>query len=986
MKSVFSLLFCAFSAVVSFAQEAVVGINTATTQRWQVVSFGNDPLKVRQYTFANGLTLITSTQQKSPRVYTMVAVRTGSKNDPADHTGLAHYLEHMLFKGTDKYGSLDWSKEEPLLKQIDQLYEKYNHSKDPIARKAIYRAIDSVSQLAAKFSIANEYDKMCQAMGAQGTNAFTSTDETVYINDIPSNMVNKWIALEAERFRNPILRLFHTELEAVYEEKNISMDRVGDKVYEVMMADLFQKHNYGLQTTIGTVDHLKNPSLEAIRNYYNEYYVPNNMAIIMSGDFDPDAVAEQVYEQFGYMQPKDVMSYIFELEEPRNQERTYELKDPEAEYVNIGFRIPNAGSEESRAAKLIDLLLNNSKAGLIDVNLILQQKVLSASSGVEQMSDYGIFYMEGSPKEGQTLEEVKGLLLAELEKIRKGEFDENLLKAIILNKEIEKIRAFDENESRCFLLKDAFIQGLDYRDKINELNMMKEMKKEYLVDFANAFLNVDRVVIYKRKGDKSVSEKIEKPEIHSVELNRDKQSAFVKNWLAVPSAQIKPELVDLKKEISTQYVGPAVMRYVKNKDNRLFNLSYRYDYGKWHNKWLDLIPAYLSYVGTDGYTATDISHAFYRWGCSFSANGSNEHFVIGVNGPEEYFDSAVWLLEKLMNNPMVDESVYQSMIADVMKSRSDAKSNPAAVRSALLSYAMYGPNNPSKWVLSNDELKKSKAVDLVKLIKGMKNIRHTLDYYGSRDQSLVAASLLKYHQMPADQTKHELAFQLDKSKSVSQLFVEREVTQSVVYFTHYDQVQASINWYSRGSVLAESESPVVSAFNQYFGGDMSSVVFQNIREAKALAYSTYAVYRPGMAKGKYNSMVGFVGTQADKFHDAVAAMNELMTTLPENAEVFELAKKSLANQLETNRLDRSSYIATYDMNVERGFSTVVPNMANYAKLSTLGMTDIANFHKERVSGKPYTLVVVADRARVGKTDLAKYGKVVDVEINELFGY
>jgi predicted Zn-dependent peptidase len=357
------------------------------------------------------------------------------------------------------------------------------------------------------------------------------------------------------------------------------------------------------------------------------------------------------------------------------------------------------------------------------------------------------------------------------------------------------------------------------------------------------------------------------------------------------------------------------MRYVKNKDNRLFNLSYRYDYGKWHNKWLDLIPAYLSYVGTDGYTATDISHAFYRWGCSFSANGSNEHFVIGVNGPEEYFDSAVWLLEKLMNNPMVDESVYQSMIADVMKSRSDAKSNPAAVRSALLSYAMYGPNNPSKWVLSNDEL-----------------------------------------------------------------------TQPVVYFTHYDQVQASINWYSRGSVLAESESPVVSAFNQYFGGDMSSVVFQNIREAKALAYSTYAVYRPGMAKGKYNSMVGFVGTQADKFHDAVAAMNELMTTLPENAEVFELAKKSLANQLETNRLDRSSYIATYDMNVERGFSTVVPNMANYAKMSTLGMTDIANFHKERVSGKPYTLVVVADRARVGKTDLAKYGKVVDVEINELFGY
>ena len=214
----------------------------------------------------------------------------------------------------------------------------------------------------------------------------------------------------------------------------------------------------------------------------------------------------------------------------------------------------------------------------------------------------------------------------------------------------------------------------------------------------------------------------------------------------------------------------------------------------------------------------------------------------------------------------------------------------------------------------------------------------------------------------------------------------REVIQPVVYFAHYDQVQASINWYSRGSVVAESESPVVSAFNQYFGGDMSSVVFQNIREAKALAYSTYAVYRPGMGKGKYNSMVGFVGTQADKFHDAVGAMNELLTSLPQNAEVFELAKKSLANQLETSRLDRSAYIGTYDINTERGFSTVVPNMVNYAKMSTLGMTDIANFHKERVSGKPYALVVVADRARVGRADLAKYGKVGEVGINELFGY
>ena len=916
----------------------------------------------------------------------MVAVKTGSKNDPSTNTGLAHYLEHMLFKGTDKYGSLDWSKEEPLLKQIDVLYEKYNHSTDAVQRKSLYRAIDSVSQLAAKFAIANEYDKMCQALGAQGTNAFTSTDETVYINDIPSNMIGKWLTLEAERFRNPILRLFHTELEAVYEEKNISLDREGEKVYELMMADLFQKHNYGLQTTIGTVEHLKNPSLEAIRNYYNDYYVPNNMAIIMSGDFDPDAVAAEVASKFAYMKRTDVMSYIFEMETPRNTERTFEVVGPDAESVNIGFRIPNAGTEESRAAKLIDLLLNNSKAGLIDVNLVLKQRVLGASSGVEQMADYGIFYLEGSPKEGQTLEEVRGLLLGELEKIRKGEFDINLLKAIVLNKEIEKIRAFDENTSRCFFLKDAFIQGIDYRDQFNELAMMKEVDKEYLVDFANNFLNVDHVVVYKRKGEKSDAQKIEKPEIHPVELNRDKQSAFVKQWLDIKSESIKPVVVDLNAMIEKQYVGPAVMRYVKNKDNRLFDLAYKFDYGNWHNKSLGLVASYLPLVGTEGYSAADVSAAFYRWGCSFGTGASDKHFVIGVNGPEEYFDSAVWLLEKLINAPKVDEEVFKSLVADILKSRNDTKTNAGAIRGALTAYAIYGPKNPYTFVLSNEELKKMKAQDLVNLIVGMKNIKHTLDYYGAREKSALAVTLLTLHKMPKDQTKHELAFDLEKSRPVANLFIEQTQTKPLVYFAHYKQVQASINWFYKSSTLTESENAIVSSFNQYFGGDMSSVVFQNIREAKALAYSTYAVYRTGQSKGKSNIMSGYVGTQADKFHDAVAAMNELLTTLPMNAEVFELAKKSLINQIETNRMEPSEYISAFDTREELGFGQIYPNISNYNKLSSITMSDVAAFHKERVSGKPYTMAIVADRKLLSKEDLGRYGKVIELSIDDIFGF
>jgi predicted Zn-dependent peptidase len=170
------------------AQTATAVKKPAEKYQWQTATSGgytykyvtNDPARARFYTLSNGLTVILSPTKKDPRIQCFVATKAGSKTDPATHTGLAHYLEHMLFKGTDKYGSLNWAKEKPLLDEIESLYEKYNSHTDSATRAAIYHQIDSVSGLAAKFAIANEYDKLMNAMGAQGTNAFTSFEQTVY--------------------------------------------------------------------------------------------------------------------------------------------------------------------------------------------------------------------------------------------------------------------------------------------------------------------------------------------------------------------------------------------------------------------------------------------------------------------------------------------------------------------------------------------------------------------------------------------------------------------------------------------------------------------------------------------------------------------------------------------------------------------------------------------------------------------------------------
>ena len=204
-------------------------------KKYEYVTVPGDSLRARIYTLDNGLTVYLTEYEDAPRIQTYIAVRAGSKNDPSYATGLAHYLEHMVFKGTSRLGTKDWEKEKAELAKIEALYEQYRQTKDETQRKKIYHQIDSISGVAATYAIANEYDKITTNLGFKGTNAYTWTDQTVYINDIPANQVEAWAALEAERFSELVPRLFHTELEAVYEEKNRGLDTDSRKAFEAML-------------------------------------------------------------------------------------------------------------------------------------------------------------------------------------------------------------------------------------------------------------------------------------------------------------------------------------------------------------------------------------------------------------------------------------------------------------------------------------------------------------------------------------------------------------------------------------------------------------------------------------------------------------------------------------------------------------------------------------------------------------------------------
>ncbi len=945
--------------------------------QYKYVVAKNDPMKTRIYTLPNGLTVYLSVNKSEPRVYTSIATRAGSKSDPADATGLAHYLEHMLFKGTDKFGTLDFSKEAPELDKIEQLYEVYRKTTDTNERKSLYRQIDSVSGYAAKFAIANEYDKMMTSIGAKGTNAYTSFEQTVYVNDIPSNQLEKWLSIEAERFRKPILRIFHTELEAVYEEKNIGMDTDQRLVWETVADALFQNHNYGKQTTIGTVDHLKNPSIKAIKEYYDKYYVPNNMAICLAGDFDPDEVIKWIDTKFSFMQPRPVVSYTFQPEREQTAPIVREIIGPDAESVTIGFRLPGAPTPESKYIQMISGMLFNRVAGLIDLNLNQQQKVLTALSNTWDLKDYSMHMLVGRAKKGQPLEDVSKLLLEQLDLIKQGKFDDGLIKAVANNEKSEAIRGREQNFGRVSAMVEAFVTDQNWEKYSALVDEMSKITKKEVVDFANKYYRQNYVVVYKRTGARPSVAKVVKPPITPVETNRDSQSPFLKTITSTSVSPMKPRFLDYTKDIQESKLKSGIqVLSLKNDENELFRLYYLLDMGRQHDKKMALAVQYLQYLGTDKLSAEDVKKRFFALGCKFTVFSAQDQMYVLLEGLQKNFNEGALLLEDLLKNAKPDTSAFSSLVGRELKARTDAKKNKGVIlRAAMMNYGLYGKMNPYRDVLSEQELRATKAEELVGKIKGLTSYQHRVLYYGPASTKELVASLDKLHKTPKDA----------KLVPTNSPYSYQDTKENTVIFVDYDMVQAEIMMLSKSAAYSPQLSPQVSLFNEYFGGGMSSLVFQTIRESKALAYSVSSLFVPPQKHQDPFVMRSYVGTQADKFNEAIAGMSDLLNNMPRADKNFEQAKIGLKNSIETERITRENILFSYEQAKKLGVKEDIRKVV-YDKAPTMSYDDMAGFYSQFIKDKPYTMLVLGSKKRLKPEDLAKYGKVQELTLEEVFGY
>ena len=977
MSSPTSLNFCNF-ALVRYLSVALVAWLWAQTK----LIYADSVESVYVYQLSNGLTVVVSPNPAEPRAFVMIATRAGSKQDPPDNTGLAHYLEHLLFKGTDRYGTKDYSREKPYLDAIEALYETYNQTTDSLKRLSIYRAIDSVAQLAAAWAIPNEYDRMVSAIGAQGTNAFTSTDVTAYINDVPAHQVQTLLRLEAERFRAPVLRLFHTELETVYEEKNIAIDNENRELNEKLMAALFPDHPYGTQTTIGTIEHLKNPSIRAIRKYYESYYVPNNMVVIVAGDVRPKEVVKWVEEYFGGYSPKPVPPFPYPKGAPSPLKKPVRVEavGPNAPYVQIAFRLPPNGTREALLAQVLDQILSNSVTGLLDEMLVQTRKVKNAYSYAALYPDHGIHVWGAEPKPGSTLEETEKLLFSVLEALQKGQFDQALITAAINDLDFSQQEAWRSNRARAQRLLGLFVAQIPWQEGLSNIAQMRTITKAELVAFVKKYYNSNRCVIaYKRQGERPNLPKVPKPPISPLPINRNIASEYAQNFLqATKQAPLPPPtFVDYTQAFEQHTVKGKVNLYaLRNTDDSLFTLIWYVPQGSWHEKWLPLMFSYLDQVGPQGQKLKDFKRRLFFLGARVSFTASEYESYVVLKGLQRNFLPSVRLIDSLLRAPAIDEEAWDFIRQNTLKNRQNAKKNPTTIGRMLVLYSLYGPEHPQTYIPSQTELEQMRAATLSAKISELWQYPWEIYYDGPESGANIAKMLEGALTVPSSW----------KPPLSAKTFQMQETPAKKVYFVHFPMVRAEMTWVFRSEKYRDDLRPLASLFSEYFGGGMSGVVFQQIREAKGLAYASGAYYAAPRNPQLHYYAFGYVGTQADKLLDAYAAMEALWDELKFDSSLVELSKQSLLAQMSTERLRHERVF--YDYWTARRFGKTTEIRAEvYKALPDIRLAHLEQFHKQYIQRHPRLLLLVGDRSRLNLEALKEQGlSVQELSLEQIFGY
>ncbi|WBX96405.1 insulinase family protein [Chryseobacterium gambrini] len=939
---------------------------------YEYITVSNDENGVRIYTLKNGLKVFLAQNSDAPRIQTYIPVRTGSNNDPSDNTGLAHYLEHMMFKGTSKLGTQNWEKESELLDQISDLYEQHKAENDPEKKKEIYRKIDEVSQEASQYAIANEYDKAISSLGASGTNAHTWFDETVYKNNVPNNELEKWLKIEKERFSELALRLFHTELESVYEEFNRAQDNDSRLVNYELMDALFPTHPNGQQTTLGKAEHLKNPSMKAIHKYFDEYYVPNNYAMVLVGDLDFEDTIQLVDQYFGTIPYRELPKKTPIIEKPIAEIIKRTVKSPTTPRVQLAWRTESYGTKEAMLADVVvNILSNRGEAGLLDLNINQTQKLLWGQAYSVGLKQYGYFSIVAVPKELQTLDEARDLVLEQIELVKKGEFPDWMLPAIINDFKIQRMKALETADGLATNLYDTYIKGRTWEQELNEMDQYEKLTKEEVIAFANEFFRDNYVIVYKEKGVNEKLIRVENPGITPVKINREAQSEFLQQILEEKTEDIQPEFVDYEKEIQKDVVKGKTISFVKNKYNDIAQVHFIFPFGSDHDRDLAISTQVLQYLGTEKFSPEDLKKEFFKIGVTNDFKTTNDQLIISLNGLEENIEKGIDLLQHWLYEVKPDQEIYRQFTETILENRAAMKKDKGRIMTALTNYTKLGSFSRFTDVISKEELESSNVEVFTDRMKKLFRYPYQIFFYGRNFENFTSY-IGKY-------TENE-SFVIPEPKN----YPEPE-TDGNVYFTDYDMVQMEMSKVGRGRNVNTENFGKINVFNEYFGRGLSSIVFQEIRESKSLAYSAYVSYAANSELDHPDYITTYIGTQPDKLQIAVDTMTELMTELPEVKVQFENAKNSALKQIASQRVTRTNIffntLRLRKLNIHHDFRKDI-----YRQIESLKFEDLKDFYDHYIKSVHFNTAIIGKKENLNREAVDKMGTFREVSLKDIFGH
>lgn len=939
---------------------------------YEYITVTNDENQVRIYTLKNGLKVFLARNSDAPRIQTYIPVRTGSNNDPADNTGLAHYLEHMMFKGTSRIGTQDWEKEKVLLEQISDLYEEHKAEPDAAKKRDIYKKIDEVSQEASQYAIANEYDKVISSLGASGTNAHTWFDETVYKNNIPNNELEKWLKIEKERFSELVLRLFHTELESVYEEFNRAQDNDSRLVQYEMMDALFPNHPNGQQTTLGKAEHLKNPSMKAIHQYFDDYYVPNNFAVVLVGDLDFEKTIQLVDQYFGELVYKELPEKTPITEEPITEIVKRTVKSPTTPRIQLAWRTESYATREAMLADIAaNILSNRGEAGLLDLHINQTQKMLWAQAYSVGLKEYGYFSVVAVPKENQTLEEAEDMVMKEIERLKSGDFPDWMLPAIINDFKLQRMKSLETADGLATNLYDTYIKGRTWEEELNEMDEYEEFTKEDVVAFAREFFRDNYVAVYKEKGVNDQLLRVDNPGITPIKINREAQSDFLKAILAEKTADIEPEFIDYDKEIQRETIKGKQVSFVKNKYNDLAQVHFIFPMGSDNDKNLVIATQLLQYLGTEQYSPEDLKNEFFKIGVSNDFKTTSDQLLITLNGLEEHMEQGIKLLQHWMQQVKPDQEIYNQFVENVLENRTAVKKDKNRIMTALTNYTKLGAFSRFTDVISKEELENSGPEVFTDTVKSLFEYPYQLFFYG-KDFGHFKTYIPDYIEPESRQIPEP------------RQYPEPE-TAGNVYFTDYDMVQMEMTKVGRGNEVNTGNFGKINVFNEYFGRGLSSIVFQEIRESKSLAYSAYVSYAPNAERGHHDYITTYIGTQPDKLQIAVDTLAELMAELPDVPAQFENARNAAMKQIASTRITRTNVffntLRLKKLGIAYDFRKDI-----YEQIRNLNFEDLKAFYHTEIKSLQFNTAIIGKRENLNREAAGKLGTFKEVSLEDIFGY